>query len=102
MQNETGALTKEVAALFRARMAQAQVKQSEIADAVGVSQSQLSKILRGQRQMTIDVYFNLCAVLGLDPSRVMNQAWQTVSTSADLVFPVSWVDSKGCRLVGQA
>ena len=82
-------LAREVSALIRARMARLGITQSQLADAVNLSQSQLSKQLRGIRQLNIDELDAICRALGLDITDVFNEAQAAVHEPASNVtaFP---------------
>ncbi|MBN8883577.1 DNA-binding Xre family transcriptional regulator [Salana multivorans] len=69
-----GVITRNVAAVLRARVARVQATQTELAAVSGVSQSQLSKILRGTRAIDLDVLDRLCWTLGLDVADVLAEA----------------------------
>lgn len=53
-------LTQEVAAILRGRMSRLGLAQGEVAARMGVSQSQLSKMLRGERHIDLDQFDQLC------------------------------------------
>lgn len=67
-------LTRQVASTVRAAMAKFNVTQAEMAAAVGVSQSQLSKMVRGTRPIDIDQLDAMCRALGLDTGTVVADA----------------------------
>lgn len=74
MNYELSDLTRKIASILRGHMAQYGITQAELADAIGVSQSQLSKFVRGVRPIDIDQYAAMCQSMGLDPSKVMQEA----------------------------
>lgn len=53
---------------------EAGMSQAELAEKVGVSQSQLSKLLLGERAMTLTEMTRCCDALGLKASAVFAQA----------------------------
>lgn len=56
-----------------ARAAQ-HVSQAALGARVGLSQTQVSRVLRGVKPMTLPEFLGLCSALGLSPSDVMAQA----------------------------
>lgn len=68
------AITREIARVIKGRMASYNVTQSEMAGAVGVDQSQLSKMIRGQRQITIDQLERMCHMVDLELPKVVADA----------------------------
>lgn len=59
-------LTRYVAGVIRAEMAKQGVSQEEMAEVAGVSQSQLSKMIRGLRAITIDQFAAIAYALEID------------------------------------
>jgi len=55
-----------IAAEVRAALARKQIKQSDLAEAVGMSQAALSERLRGHRAFNTDQLADIAGVLGLD------------------------------------
>lgn len=45
--------------------------QTEIAQAVGIKQQQISCYLKGQKMPALDTFANLCAVLDLDANDIL-------------------------------
>lgn len=78
---------RQVAAQLRARAAQGQVSQVQLAEATGISQSQVSKILRGVRIPDLEQTFRLCYVLGLEVNAVISEAYRYVM---ERDFPPMW------------
>lgn len=74
-----GWLTLEVAAILRGQAAKIGVSQARLGEVAGVSQSQMSKILRGQRDITVDQLDWLCDELELTPSEVIAGAEESTS-----------------------
>ncbi len=84
-------LTRLIASMIRGLMARHGVKQSEMAESIGVSQSQLSKMVRGVRPIDIDQLDGMCRALGVDLSVVIKEAEETLSAydskpNARLIF----------------
>lgn len=67
-------LTRFVAARLRGLMAQHSVKQSELAESIGVSQSHLSKMVRGMRPIDLDQLDGMCLALGADTADLLKEA----------------------------
>ena len=63
-----------VAAELRSLQARVQVTQADLADAAGISQSQMSKVLRGKRPLTLGQFAAACERLGADPADVFARA----------------------------
>lgn len=72
-------LTRLIASMIRGLMARHGVKQAEMAESIGVSQSQLSKMIRGVRPIDIDQLDGMCRALGVDLSGIIKDAEQTLS-----------------------
>lgn len=77
-----GDLTKEVAATLRAQVAHDQLTQLEVAKLVGMSQSQVSKILRGDGHIDLDQLDAFAAALGLNVVKVLEEAERAASVRA--------------------
>lgn len=71
---ETRDLTRHVAGTIRSLMAKHGVSQGQLAEAVGVSQSQLSKMTRGAKPISIDQLHAMCWALGADIVDVLKEA----------------------------
>lgn len=67
-----GDLTKRVAAVLRGRKAELDLKDEQIAVAIGVSQEQVSRFLKPSRVMTIEQMEKICEFLGLDVAHALN------------------------------
>lgn len=85
-RGETGRLTREVAAILRARLARLDWTQTELAARSGVSQSHLSQILKGRRHIYIDQLESICEALGLDVAEVIGDAWKIAEPRRGLGF----------------
>lgn len=71
-----------MAQIMKSRMAFHGVKQSETAEAIGISQSQLSKILRADRPIDLETYEALCTFLGDDAAALVAQGRALADRSA--------------------
>lgn len=71
---ETQDLTRFLAGKIRALMAQHNVSQGQLAEAIGVSQSQLSKMVRGARPITIDQFEAMCWSFGVNFHELLEEA----------------------------
>ncbi len=47
------------------------IKQSELAEKIGVKQSQISCYLHGKKLPSLDTFANICAVLDIDPADIL-------------------------------
>lgn len=70
----TTALDARVAQILWARYEYLGMKQRTIAEAIGVSQSQVSKLLRGDRPLEVSQFVAMCDRLGLPPVEVLREA----------------------------
>lgn len=71
---EVSDLTRLIASMIRGLMARHGVKQADMAAAIGVSQSQLSKMVRGVRPIDLDQADGMCRALGADLWEVIKEA----------------------------
>lgn len=71
---EVSDLTRYVAAKIRGLMGEHGVTQAELAAAIGVSQSQLSKMTRGVRPIDLDQLDGMCMALGVDTGDLVKEA----------------------------
>lgn len=71
-------LTERIAAKLRGRAAEGGVTGVELAEATGISQSQMSKLLRGVRVFDIDQLDAVCQVLGLTIRDLVTEAYNDV------------------------
>lgn len=67
-------LTRLIASRIRGLMAQHGVKQADLAASINVSQSQLSKMLRGVRPIDLDQLDGMCLALGQQMSVIVAEA----------------------------
>lgn len=61
----TGPFIKEVAATLREKIARENLSHQQIADAVGISRPQVSKIIAGDKAIDMELLDELCWALGL-------------------------------------
>ncbi len=78
----TAAFRQAMAQIMKSRMAFHGVKQSETAEAIGISQSQLSKILRADRPIDLETFEALCTFLGDDAAALVTQGRALADRSA--------------------
>ncbi|PPI08213.1 helix-turn-helix domain-containing protein [Rathayibacter sp. AY1B8] len=71
--------TRQTAAILRGLVARYGVTQAELSAAVGVSQSQLSKMLRGQRPIDIDQLEGMARALGTSGFAVLKEVEDTLA-----------------------
>jgi transcriptional regulator with XRE-family HTH domain len=69
-----GPLTVAVAAILNRAFLQAGISQKKLGAAVGISQSQMSKHLRGERVLDVDQLDAICFALGLSITAVVSEA----------------------------
>lgn len=69
-----GPLVEEVAGILRGQVGRAKLSHQLIADAIGVSRGQVSKILDGQKQIDLEQLDELCWALGLNFRDVILEA----------------------------
>ncbi|MCE2522362.1 MAG: helix-turn-helix transcriptional regulator [Rhodobacteraceae bacterium] len=74
-----GALVEAVAKAKRDR----NLTQSQIADQMGIEESTLSRILNGQRNLTLKTIGDACWVLGMCPDIIFTEAQQECLDRAD-------------------
>ena len=100
MQRKTSPsyITKRIASRLRGRFSEGGVTQIELAAATGISQSQLSKLLRGVRVFDVDQLDAVCQALGLEMGEVVAQAYDEAADSTHFeVFP-GILDDMGERI----
>jgi len=69
-----GPLSRAIANILSDALGDAGIGQTELGEVVGISQSQLSKLLRAERALTIDELDRLCTALALDLIDVITRA----------------------------
>ncbi|MEE1296684.1 MAG: helix-turn-helix transcriptional regulator [Bifidobacterium sp.] len=78
----TAAFRQAMAQIMKGRMAFHGVQQAETAEAIGISQSQLSKILRADRPIDLETFEALCTFLGDDAAALVAQGRALADRSA--------------------
>lgn len=73
-RNEPGRLSVALAAILSEAFDDSEKTQAEVAEAAGMSQSQLSKYLRAVRTLTLDELDDLCQVLDMQLLDVVARA----------------------------
>lgn len=69
-----GSLSRAVGAILAGRASERGLTQGQLGTAAGVSQSQVSKLFRGERALTLDQYDALCEALDLDIVGILIEA----------------------------
>lgn len=49
--------------------------QTKVADGLGHSRTAFSKWLKGERNMPVSVFFNICEMLNADPGKILDRAY---------------------------
>lgn len=93
-------LTKRIASRLRGRVSQGNVTQVELSEVVGISQSQLSKLLRGVRVFDVDELDAVCQALGLDAGEVVACAYREATDSTAYEDLPQILDDLGERIDG--
>ncbi|TIH32692.1 XRE family transcriptional regulator [Subtercola vilae] len=82
-------------------MARFSISQTEMAEEVGVNQSQLSKMIRGLRQITIDQLEIMCEVLDIDSGKLVAAADYAVADRGErpvvMHYVIDGVRGEGTR-----
>lgn len=66
-----GKLSRGVAEILRAAYSEQSLTQAALGARIGVTQSQMSKLLRGERTLSLDQLEVVCFELGLSPGEVV-------------------------------
>ena len=69
-----GPLARNAAALLRAALKNAGITQAQAGEALGESQTQVGKYLRGEQALNVDQIQALCDMVGLDFHELMREA----------------------------
>lgn len=69
-----GPFTEAVAGILRGKIATAKLTHQEVADAVGISRSQVSKIVNGEKRLDMETLDELCWALGLSFRKTVDDA----------------------------
>lgn len=93
-------VSKRIAARLRGRASEGGVTQVELAVATDISQSQLSKLLRGVRVFNVDELDAVCQALGLDTGEVVARAYREATDSTAYEDLPQILDDLGERIDG--
>ena len=84
------AFSREIAARIRGHLARFDIKQADLALLCDISQSQFSKILRGDRPMTLDQLVVICDAVEIDLGSLVDDVEHFISerdlTPSPIVF----------------
>lgn len=61
----TGPFIEAIAGALRGKMATERLTQQQVADAVGISRAQISKIFAGEKQIDMELLDEICWAIGL-------------------------------------
>lgn len=67
-------LSDAIASILRGHIARKQLKQADVADAVGMSQSQLSGVLNGKKHVDVEQLDEICFAIGSSFVEVIAEA----------------------------
>lgn len=98
MKKQSSSFTTEVLRILNSKIVRYDINQTELASAIGVSQSQLSKILRGTRPMDVDVFAGICEALDLNISEVVEEA-DSLTSDKNLSIHFSRIPAASKKLV---
>ncbi|MEH3078186.1 MAG: helix-turn-helix transcriptional regulator [Quadrisphaera sp.] len=90
--------------MLRGWSARRKKTQAELADALGVSQTQVGRILNGERPLNIDQLIELCRLLRVNPIEVIVEAEGAVAklgSAGDYALAAKDVDSGTGDVVGE-
>lgn len=73
-----GPLGHEVGRIIRGRLAYMEWTHGQLAAKVGLSTSQMSRMLKGDRHMDVDLLAQICDVLGLD---IVSDVWREAQST---------------------
>lgn len=72
-------LTREVAAILRGQLARNRYAAKDLIAPLGISLSQINKLLKGEKAISLDVLDLTCEFLGLDPRAVIEEASDAIT-----------------------
>lgn len=87
-------LTTEVAAVLRGILGREQIRQSTVAEVTGISQSHISKLLRGLKRIDIDALDNIARLIGVEASAIIATAEHNIQQQQANVTPLRRTASK--------
>lgn len=70
----TGDITQEIASTLRAQLARKNASKVALAKAIGISDSQMGKLLNGHKQFDVEQLDAICWALGLNLREVISEA----------------------------
>lgn len=73
------ALTREIAAIIRERQGRLEKTNADLATGVGIGESLMGLILKGEKQIDIEQLDRMCIYLGLDLVDVIQRADESTS-----------------------
>jgi DNA-binding Xre family transcriptional regulator len=68
------ALSREIGAIIRAQIARKEIRQSVLAEAVGMSQAQISGVLTAKKHVDVEKLDEICWAIGLELLAVIAEA----------------------------
>lgn len=74
MEKQGKWLSKNVGRILAERRGVLDLTQSEVADALRLQRTSISNIESGNQVLMLDVFYEFCQILKLDPADVINQA----------------------------
>jgi transcriptional regulator with XRE-family HTH domain len=74
MEKQGKWLSKNVGRIFADRRTLLGLTQSEVADALRLQRTSISNIESGNQVLLLDVFYDFCQILKLDPADVINEA----------------------------
>lgn len=69
-----GPATRYIAGEFRAQQAREKLTLDEIAEASGLSRATVNRALKGESAIAFEAIFPMCAALGLDALKILEEA----------------------------
>lgn len=70
----TGPLVQAVAGILRGKIGTENITHQQVADAVGISRAQVSKIFKGDKQIDMELLDEICWAIGLSFRETIEQA----------------------------
>lgn len=75
-------MTRAAAAVIRAQMSVLQLTQADLVRGTSMSQSMMSRLLKGHNVFNLAQLDEVCTILRIDPAAVIDQARQMASAKA--------------------
>ncbi|MHA6695605.1 helix-turn-helix domain-containing protein [Homoserinimonas sp. A520] len=82
-KSEPAALSIEIAASIRERMARQQITKAMLADMTGISLRQLTRLLTAERHMNVEQFVGICHASGMSAPAVLALAEASVRDGHD-------------------